>query len=462
MASYNHADFIGQAIESIQKQDYDAWELLIADDASSDHTLDVLRAYTGDQRIRILPFANNREYHMRNAAAKQARGKYIAFLNSDDLYYPGKLRKQVERLEQSPAAAAVFTHVHCINEKGERLNNHPLETILSPDNQSSHQWLNHFFFSGNRLCISSAMIRRDHFMQAGTFNPLLIQIGDLDLWIKLCLSHNDISIIPEPLTAMRMLDTNLSNLSPASKSRLILEEQEVYARYFSLSAIEQFPEIFPEFMTALPEDSLPWRQYLLCRAAIGMPRKTMKLLGYKKLHTLLSDQTTRQCLQQKNPRLLRTLFFSEGTAGLCDDYPQTEWSIAFSVSNHPEQRTSLLSYWTDNTPNGTVCLSFTNPNSPATLHLSLAGASSCFECRQFRLYDELTGQLIFTARAGHPSYTSNGLPCYQFSEIDFSVIASQWIDCEIERAPISLKHKTRRILNRLYRKLLKKIIPGRK
>jgi glycosyltransferase involved in cell wall biosynthesis len=454
MASYNHADFIGQAIESVQRQDYDAWELLIADDASTDQTLEVVRSYLHDPRIHLLPFTNNREYHMRNAAAEQACGEYLAFLNSDDLFYAGKLNRQVTWLEQHPQTAAVFTHVHCINDKNERLDGHRIKRIMAAENMTSEQWLRHFFYSGNRLCISSAMIRRECFEQVGGFNPLLIQIGDLDLWIKLCLSKHAIYVIPEPLTANRLTDRNLSNLNPASRSRLVLEEQETFIQYFSPDALEQIPEIFPEIMATLPEDTLPWRQYLLCRAAAGQPRNSMKLLGFKSLHALLSKQETRLYLQQNNPRLLRTLFFSEGTAGLHHKSPQAQWRISFSESDKSEEEGPLLSYWTDTTF-GTVCLSFPNPGLRCRLQLSF-GNSVRFECRKIRLFNQQSGRLIIDFNLDPPLFKFDDFPCYHFPEIDFSVIQSKWIDIEIERTPLKFQHIIRKSLARIHRKLRKK------
>lgn len=451
MASYNHADFIGQAIESIQQQDYDAWELLIADDASTDQTLDVVRCYLDDRRIRLLEFTNNRQYHMRNTAAEQACGEYLAFLNSDDLFYAGKLSRQAAWLKQNPQTAAVFTHVHCINDKNERLIGHPLETILAADNQTPGQWLRQFFYSGNRLCISSAMVRRKCFDQAGGFNPLLIQIGDLDLWIRLSLLKQPIHVIPEPLTARRLMERNLSHLNPASKSRLVVEEQQTYAQYFTPAAMEQVPEIFPEIMAGLPEDTFAWRQYLLCRTAAGLPRNAMKLLGFQKLHALLSKPETKLTLQQNNPRLLRTLFFSEGTAGLYDESPQAQWRIFFSVSDKPKQEDPLLSYWTDNA-HGTVCLSFPNPGIRCRLQLSL-GTSARFQCRQIRLFDQQSGRLVIDSNSAASSFKFD-FPHYHFPEIDFSVIPSKWIDLEAERAPLE-QRLVRNKLAGVYRKLLK-------
>ena len=253
-ASYNHADFIGAAVESVLQQDYEAWELIIADDSSTDNTLEVLDAYKDDKRIKVFHFPFNRQGHMRNFASEHAKGAYIAFLNSDDIFLPGKLSKQVEYLGKELHCAAVFTHVKRLEGKNKTLELYKLEKIFAVKNQTRHQRLRRFFVDGNCLCISSAMMRRDFFEKMGKFNPLLIQVADLDLWIRICF-NSDIHIIPEQLTGMRVLNKgqNLSSPSPSSSSRSFLEFQQVYDRFIFKG--ESGGELHPESQAVISEDS---------------------------------------------------------------------------------------------------------------------------------------------------------------------------------------------------------------
>ena len=458
MASYNHADFIGEAINSIQQQDYEAWELLIADDASSDQTLDVLSSYTNDSRIKVFPFKINRQYHMRNFAAKHACGDYIALLNSDDIFYPGKLSKQVECLKKNSHLTAVFTHVKCIDQNNKRLNGHALEKIFAAENKTRQQWLRHFFMFGNQLCISSAMIRRDCFEKIGEFNPLLVQLADLDLWIKICLKE-EIHVITELLTGMRILKKNLSTLNPTSMSRLFVESQQVYTHYFSTDAIQQIPKIFPELMDSLPEDIPQWRYYLLCRTAINLPYKPMRLLGFTKLHTLLKNEETRLHLQKNNPHLLHTLFLSEGTAALDGNCPEIKWTIFFPASDGSYHIKQCLSYSTGAAGSSTICFSFPNPQISGRLCLTLKGRSIPFKCRQFRLYNQQTGELIVTSNSSRQPCKFIDYPYYHLPKIDFTALTSKWIDIEIERTPIKFgpfRHNVRKKLAGFFRKFSRK------
>jgi glycosyltransferase involved in cell wall biosynthesis len=450
MASYNHADFINAAIESVRQQDYEHWELLIADDASTDNTLQILESYKNDSRIKIFSFKINRQHHMRNFAAEHARGDYIAFLNSDDVFLPGKLRKQAEFLNNNGQLSAVFTHVGCVDEKNKRIEHHPLEKIFAVDNRSRHEWLQHFFTSGNCLCISSALIRRNCFENTGKFNPLLIQISDLDLWIRTCL-QGDIHIIPEMLTSMRILrhSKNLSAASPAVMSRLILENQLTYSHYFSSEAIEQAVEIFPELKGTLPEDTPQWRYYLLCLKLIALPHRPMKLAGFTKLHELLADQKTTTALMQRNPRLLRNLFLWEGASGLNDNAPYFQWTV-----NTLENKENAYSYWTAALKKATVCLSVPTPRRAAQLYLTIAGKHILFSCKQFRVYNQSTGKCILEMDASILFKRTNARiysiksflkksmgkrssnQSFCFPEIDFAEFESKWIDIEIDCTPI--------------------------
>ncbi|MDH4202335.1 MAG: glycosyltransferase [Phycisphaerae bacterium] len=450
MASYNHADFINAAIESVRQQDYEHWELLIADDASTDNTLQILESYANDSRIKIFSFKINRQHHMRNFAAEHARGDYIAFLNSDDVFLPGKLRKQAEFLNNNSQLSAIFTHVRCVDEKNKRIEHHPLEKIFAVDNRSRHEWLQHFFTSGNCLCISSALIRRNCFENTGKFNPLLIQISDLDLWIRTCL-QGDIHIIPEMLTSMRILGhgKNLSDASPAVMSRLLLENQHTYDHYFSPKGIEQAVEIFPEFENTLPEDTPQWRHYLLCLKLIALPHRPMKLAGFTKLHELLADQKTTATLMQKNPRLLRHMFLWEGASGLNGNAPYFQWTV-----NTLENKENTYSYWTAALKKEPVCLSIPNPRRTAQLCLNVAGKDMPFSCKQFRVYNQRTGKCVFDMDASALSEIKNtriysvksfskkiigkrsSKQSFCFPEIDFAEFESKWIDIEIDCVPI--------------------------
>ena len=102
MPSYNTADYISESIKSIQKQVYSNWELIIVDDCSTDNTDDIVRPFLVDSRIRYLKNERNSGAAVsRNRALREAKGRWIAFLDSDDLWAPEKLEKQIEFMEKN-------------------------------------------------------------------------------------------------------------------------------------------------------------------------------------------------------------------------------------------------------------------------------------------------------------------------------------------------------------------------
>lgn len=102
MPSYNTAEFIAESIQSVLSQSYQNWELLIVDDCSTDNTDEVVKPYLVDKRIKYLKNEKNSGAAVsRNRALREARGKWIAFLDSDDLWMPDKLSKQITFMKEN-------------------------------------------------------------------------------------------------------------------------------------------------------------------------------------------------------------------------------------------------------------------------------------------------------------------------------------------------------------------------
>ncbi len=100
--AYKAAAFVGQTIESVLAQDYQDWELHIVDDRSPDDTAAVVERYAArDPRVRLIRLGRNGGAAMaRNASLEAARGRYVAFLDSDDLWLPGKLSRQLAFMKE--------------------------------------------------------------------------------------------------------------------------------------------------------------------------------------------------------------------------------------------------------------------------------------------------------------------------------------------------------------------------
>ena len=122
MPMHNSATFVGEAIESVLAQSYREWELIIVDDESTDASVSIVEAYAQkDSRIRL--FRNPKPIKMpsapRNMGLSMAKGRYIAFLDSDDMWLPEKLTQQIP-LMQNPQVAIVYSNYEKMTESGKK------------------------------------------------------------------------------------------------------------------------------------------------------------------------------------------------------------------------------------------------------------------------------------------------------------------------------------------------------
>jgi glycosyltransferase involved in cell wall biosynthesis len=167
---------VKEAVDSVLAQDFEDFELMVVDDGSTDGTADEIKKYGG--RVRLLQHKENRGVSAsRNSGILQAKGKYIGFLDSDDLWVKGKLKIQVTFLDENPHYPLCYTDEIWVR-KGKRVN--PM--------------LKHAKYSGwilekcLPLCIispSSAMMRKALFSKVGLFDEALPVCEDYDFWLRI-------------------------------------------------------------------------------------------------------------------------------------------------------------------------------------------------------------------------------------------------------------------------------------
>lgn len=120
---YNSAGFIADTIKSVLAQTHQDWEMLIVDDCSTDSSLEIIEEFAQkDSRIKVLRTekSSGSPVAPRNLAIQHAQGRYIAFLDSDDIWFTGKLEAQLKIFENHEDAAVAFSYYEKINEAGER------------------------------------------------------------------------------------------------------------------------------------------------------------------------------------------------------------------------------------------------------------------------------------------------------------------------------------------------------
>lgn len=120
MASYNKEKYISESINSVINQTYPDWELIISDDGSEDNTCSIVKRFTeNDSRIKLVQSSVNLgAAHARNTALSKATGRYIAYLDADDLWCPDKLLKQLDYMREN-GYAMCYTSYDIIESNGE-------------------------------------------------------------------------------------------------------------------------------------------------------------------------------------------------------------------------------------------------------------------------------------------------------------------------------------------------------
>jgi glycosyltransferase involved in cell wall biosynthesis len=305
IASYNHKKYVGKALQSILDQSFGDLEILIGDDASPDNSVEVIKTYARkDKRIKFTAFKENQAVHIRNYMIDRAKGKYIAILNSDDEFLPGKLEKQVKALEDDLSLGAVFTRVRFEDESGKRSGEYSdfkdLYTKLGTGRPNRLQWMRHMIDNGTTFVISSVMCRRDLLLKVGKFNELLRLASDQYLWMSL-LAEKEVLLLPEELIRIRMLPgtRNLSAYTPENINRAFFETSKVLDILLREDVLASLGKIFPEIRLKGKDTTLPAvRQYLLCNFLLNSINPVHQFFALEHLYYLLSDKDTRLLLEK--------------------------------------------------------------------------------------------------------------------------------------------------------------------
>jgi glycosyltransferase involved in cell wall biosynthesis len=196
IGAYNVERFVAAAIQSALSQTFGDFELIVADDGSTDDTLAVVREFT-DSRISVLAFPHRGPTWLLNDCVARSRGRYLAFLDGDDVWAPRRLERHVEYMDARPGADLTFSLSRIIDENGRDTG------ITSRSFQGPLPF--HHLLADNLMANGSAvMIRRTALEQAGLFDTAMEASYDHDCWLRIALLRpGNILCIPEVLTFYR-------------------------------------------------------------------------------------------------------------------------------------------------------------------------------------------------------------------------------------------------------------------
>lgn len=197
--SYNSIRFIGETILSVQNQSYEDWEMIIVDDASTDQSLAKIKEIIkGDSRIRLLSLKENvGAAKARNIAIEEARGRYIAFLDSDDIWLPHKLKTQLLFMEEMDVDFS-YTSYSLIDENSNELN----REVNVPE------FVGYHYLAGNTIigCLTVMLDREKiSYIEMPSMQP-----EDTALWLNLLSEGYEARGIQQVLAKYRIVENSVS------------------------------------------------------------------------------------------------------------------------------------------------------------------------------------------------------------------------------------------------------------
>lgn len=200
IATYNKADTIRAAIDSVLNQTYRDFEILVVDDGSTDDTAQRVKPY-GD-KIRYLPKKNGGTGSTRNLGIAQARGRFVAFLDGDDLWLPNKLELQMAAFEKEPQLAAVQCSAHYVD---------PALKVIETRRCSPGQdtLLDFLLFRNLPAFASCVVIKKEILEKIGGFGLNLVILSDWDMCCRIARAGT-LRSVPEPLVLYRQYPNNQS------------------------------------------------------------------------------------------------------------------------------------------------------------------------------------------------------------------------------------------------------------
>lgn len=226
--AYRNAQYVNQALESVRAQTFGDHETIVVDDGSGD---EFVSNYNIGDDVQLVRHACNRgPAAARNTGIREAKGRYVAFLDMDDVWLPGKLEKQVRAMEQDSAIGLVYCHCTLVDECLGDIPNQPRPKPIT------HHPFKRLLKSNVIKSCSVVLVRREALDRCGAFDEQITGADDWDLWIRIARQFG-VFMDPLPLALYRV------HASQLSRHRTIMRASEVAVRERWLEwATREMPE----------------------------------------------------------------------------------------------------------------------------------------------------------------------------------------------------------------------------
>jgi len=270
--TYNRADLLKEAIDSVLEQTWREFEVIVVDDGSTDATGDAVRPYGG--RVRYVYKENGGPSSARNVGIREAKGTYVAFLDSDDLWEPEKLKVQMGFMLEHPEVKLTCTDSSLIGSGGKR------ERRLSRDLVGN---LFPLLYSNSFVRTSTVVMARECFQEIGYFDERYRSAEDYDLWLRVARRY-PIAYLSRPLVRYRKQEDNVSRdkltlrlnalqildshydprVIPPSRYRMRISDLEIYCgrAYLRVGDLGKAREAFGRSWRLTPFRFRPFRYWL--------------------------------------------------------------------------------------------------------------------------------------------------------------------------------------------------------
>lgn len=270
MSAYNHGPYVTDAIESVINQSYKNIEFIVADDGSSDNTVAEMKKYS--------KYFSSETYYESNAGGRfielkeKATGKYVALMNSDDIWDKDKIAIQVKYLEEHDECGVCLSWCMLVDDEMNEIENR----MFYQPNMTRSEWMRRFYDKGNCLCNPSAVSRREFFCDIEPIGAAGRQIPDLFKWVDI-FQRTDIYIYPKTLVYMRVLKKNnrenTSAPTAANAARTVVEMANGW--FWAIRNMDNafFKDVFGErfvYKDADSDEEIKMEKFLLLRSNENM------------------------------------------------------------------------------------------------------------------------------------------------------------------------------------------------
>tara|TARA_R110001583_G_scaffold110190_2_gene259159 strand:- start:24 stop:935 length:912 start_codon:yes stop_codon:yes gene_type:complete len=222
---YNRAHLVSEAIQSILSQTYESVEIIIINDGSTDGSLSILKDYERkfSTQIRVIDQPNQGQIIARNNGIKVAQGKYIAFLDSDDLWLERKLERQMPLFE--PGVGLVYSGTEIINEEGKTI-----RVVPADENVMGNIYPQ--LLVKNRMTGGTVVVTAEALKRVGVFSTDFRAAENWDLWLRICKVYSA-RVVSDPLIKYRIHSENMSGdgeLMLSSKLQIIEKHCDLHSK----------------------------------------------------------------------------------------------------------------------------------------------------------------------------------------------------------------------------------------